>query len=108
MRTKKENNFTKQGKDGCYSTFFLGFTYVFSITELLKLNDYYIDFILEHYSSSNAISRCDTESLLKCINDNFKNTEPLKRRSAKIIATNDPVLNLNGVPDLGSCKSFSF
>lgn len=88
-------------KEDSIDTFkLLGFQYRISYDEFLSLNDFYLDFRLLKFCHSGAIEKCDSESLVKHINNNYKNTEPLKRLSAKIIATDDPVLTMQGVPGL--------
>lgn len=77
----------------------LGYNYKIS-DDLLVLNDYYIDFKLYRGSSTYAIDRCNPVSLLNYINSSYLSTEPIKRLSAKIVASNDPVLNIQGIPTL--------
>lgn len=77
-----------------------GFIYQVSLDDLLEVGDYYLDFTLAKYGSHNTIEKCDSQSLANCINNNYKNTEPLKRLSAKIVATNDPTLTMYGVKEL--------
>jgi hypothetical protein len=76
-----------------------GFDYKISLDDFLNLNDYYLDFTLLSVNY-NAVQMCDSISLRDYINSNYKNTESLKRLSAKIIASNDPVLNIQGIPSL--------
>lgn len=84
-----------------YCLFYLhGFKYEVSLEEYLIVGDYYLDFTLLQYSSHRAIEKCDSQSLADYINNNYKNTEPFKRLSAKIIATNDPTLIMYGVKTL--------
>jgi hypothetical protein len=75
----------------------IGYDYQIS-WDLLSFNDYFIDFELHHGSNPNAVQRCDSLELLVLINSHYLNTEPIHRRSARIAGSNDPVLNLQGVP----------
>lgn len=60
--------------------------------------DYIFDFIFSN-AGANPIVRCDTDYFAELINKEHQ--KPLHlRRSAKIIASNDPVLNVQGVPAL--------
>jgi hypothetical protein len=76
------------------------FKYRISFDEFLLVGDFYLDFTLLDYNSPNAIEQCDTQSLANYINNSYKGVEPLKRLSAKIIASDDPVLIAQGVPNL--------
>jgi hypothetical protein len=79
-----------------------GCKYRVSFEEYLQVGDFYIDFTLWNlHSPMKAIQKCDSQSLADHINNNYKRTpEYVKRLSAKIVATNDPVLNHQGVPSL--------
>jgi hypothetical protein len=77
-----------------------GFKYKFSLDEILSLNDYYIDFRLYLGGCTNAVQKCDSINLRNYINNSYKITLPINRLSAKIVATNDPTLNKEGIPTL--------
>lgn len=81
--------------------YFRGFHYKVSYDERIKVGDYYLDFTLFSLSSPSAIELCDTQSLANFINSTYDITPDIsKRLSAKIVATDDPVLNKAGVPSL--------
>jgi len=75
------------------------FIYRLTIQEdLVTVGDYIYDFVSGNLGRD-PIVRCDSERFAELINVEHK--KPLyQRRSAKIIASNDPVLNINGVSDL--------
>lgn len=75
------------------------FQYQFSMDDL-SVGDYYIDFKLYTYNGHNAVQKCNTKELAKMINKTYENCSLDKRLSAKIIASNDPELYLNGVKRL--------
>lgn len=77
------------------------FQYQFSMDDLSS-GDYYIDFKLYTYNGINAVQKCNTKELAKIINKTYENCPLDKRLSAKIIASNDPELILDGVKRLNS------
>ena len=91
MRKKTEDKFD-------YTMYYAGYRYQVS-EDLLKRGDYFYDFIL-HNLGGNPVQFCDTESLADFINKDYAKKEFKKRRSAKIIATNDPALNIMGIAGL--------
>lgn len=75
------------------------FTYEITVEEnLVSIGDYIFDFVSNNLGG-NPVYRCDTEYFTKLVNKEYQ--KPLaQRRSAKIIASDDPVLNVQGVPTL--------
>jgi hypothetical protein len=64
----------------------------------VSIGDYIFDFT-NHNAGVNCVLRCDTEFFTELVNKELK--KPLvERRAAKIIASDDPVLNANGIPGL--------
>lgn len=76
------------------------YNYKFSFDELVKLNDYIIDFKLFNSSNSEGIIKCDDEKLVKLVNDHYTKIEPIKRFSAKVISSDNPRLVEDGVKRL--------
>jgi len=75
------------------------FEYQYSLDNLSE-GDYYIDFKLYKYNAPNTIQRCDSKELAELINRTYEKSDLANRLSAKIIASNDPELYLNGVKRL--------
>ncbi len=82
----------------CLHFHYKSFNYQISFDQFLELNDYCLDFKLMHLSSDAAIVHCDTMSLVEYINKSYREVPIINRLSAKIIATDNPALLMNGVP----------
>lgn len=65
--------------------------------DLVSLNDYIFYFERKSLGGS-ALVLCDSESFCAVVNNHYNRTPFLNRVSAKIVATDDPELNLKGVP----------
>lgn len=78
------------------------FNYKFTFDELVKFGDYIIDFKLFNISNLEGVIKCDSEQLVVLINNHYNKIEPIKRHSAKIIASNNPDLIKDGVKELFS------
>lgn len=73
--------------------------YKYKLSEdLVEIGDYIYDFEIRNLRGyGKETLKVDTEDFAKVINTHYKNTPFEKRRSAKIIATNDPKLIADGV-----------
>lgn len=75
------------------------FEYQYSLDNI-SMGDYYIDFKLFAYNGLSGVQRCETKELAEMINKTYQNSTPANRLSAKVIASSDPELILNGVKRL--------
>jgi len=75
------------------------FIYKISTDEInISVGDYIFDFVNNNYGKC-PVFRCDTNYFAELINKEHQ--KPIAyRRSAKVIASDDPVLNANGIPGL--------
>lgn len=76
-----------------------GFIYRITTDEdFVLVGDYIFDFVA-HTLGNSPVFRCDTDHFAELIN--IEHQKPIaQRRSAKIIASSDPVLNAHGIAEL--------